>query len=105
MISGFEVGAKFLLLDEMSPGLKKIMESMRELNAAIKTARESMQGFSGAISGGMSGAITQVNELTAAWDRAAIASAAAARAATVGAAATSVPSVAPRGRAPSWPGR
>jgi hypothetical protein len=87
MITGFEVGALFKLVDEMSPGLRKILESMRELNVAIKTARESMQGFSGAISGGMSGAITQTNELAAAWERVTAASRAAAASARSGAAA------------------
>ncbi len=81
MITGFEVGALFRLVDEMSPGLRKILEGMRELNATIKTVRENLVGFSGAIAPGMTGAITQVNELTAAWGRAEAASIAAARAA------------------------
>jgi TP901 family phage tail tape measure protein len=87
MIAGFEVGALFKLVDEMSPGLRKILESMRELNASIKTARESMVGFSGAVGGGLAGAIGEVNDLTAAWERVAVASRGAAAAASGGAAA------------------
>src|SRR5258706_9569465 len=79
MITGFEVGALFQLRDEMSPGLRKILESMRELNKVIASVRENLAGFSGAVTPGLTGAITQVNELTAAWERAGAASVAAAR--------------------------
>ncbi len=84
---GFEVSALFKLVDEMSPELRKILQSMRDLNAAIKTAREGMAGFSGAISGGLAGAISEVNDLTAAWERVAVATRGAALAARGGAAA------------------
>ncbi|MGH6683829.1 MAG: hypothetical protein ACRECA_07900, partial [Pseudolabrys sp.] len=85
MITSFEVGAIFKLVDEMSPGLRKILVSMRELNSSLKTARESMAGFSGAISGGLAGAIGEVNDLTAAWERVALATRGAALAARGGA--------------------
>src|SRR5258708_39289516 len=78
MISGFEVGALFRLVDEMSPGLRKILESMRELNKVITGVRENLAGFSGAVAPGLVGATTETNALAAAWDRVA-ASAAAAR--------------------------
>jgi hypothetical protein len=47
MITGFEVGALFKLVDEMSPGLRKILESMRELNKAI-TGERGLFGAQGA---------------------------------------------------------
>jgi hypothetical protein len=95
MITGFEVGSVFKIIDEATGPLRKILESVRELTKAITNAREGMAGFSGAVAPGLAGAITQVNELTAAWDRTAAASVAAARAATASArsaAAASVPS-------------
>jgi hypothetical protein len=79
MITGFEVGALFRLVDEMSPGLRKILESVRELNKAITGVRENLAGFSGAVAPGIVGATAETNSLAAAWDRVA-ASAAAARA-------------------------
>jgi hypothetical protein len=84
MITGFEVAAVLKLVDQVTGPLNKIMASVRELNAQIKLARDGFVGFSAAATPGIAGAITEVNELTAAWGRAA----AAARTAS-GAAATS----------------
>jgi hypothetical protein len=61
VISSFEIGAVFKLIDEVTAPLRKIMESVRELNKEIKVAREAMTGFSGAVVPGLTGAIAGVN--------------------------------------------
>jgi TP901 family phage tail tape measure protein len=86
MITGFEVGAVFKIIDDATKPLQTILASVRELNKEIKLARESMAGFSGgAVASGLGGAITGVNDLALAWDRVTAASLAAARAAATSA--------------------
>jgi hypothetical protein len=80
-LTEFEVGALFRVVDEATGPLRKILATVRELNDAIKVARDGMAGFSAAASPGIAGAITEVNALTAAWGRVEAATIAAARAA------------------------
>jgi hypothetical protein len=80
-VTGFEVGALFKIVDEATGPLRKILATVRELNEAIKVARDGMAGFSSAAAPGIAGAIADVNMLTAAWGRVEAATLAAARAA------------------------
>jgi hypothetical protein len=44
-ITSFSVGARFQILDEASPTLRKILAEVRELNVAIDKARASLAGL------------------------------------------------------------
>jgi hypothetical protein len=97
MITGYEIGAVFRILDEATGPLRKILESVRALNKAITGARENLAGFSGVVAPGLAGAITETNSLAAAWTRVGESAAAAAKvvassaAASARSAAASVP--------------
>src|SRR5258708_13611706 len=67
MITGFEVGALFKIIDDATPGLKKILDAVTALNAEIKLVRDSMASFSTDVTPGMAGAIRETNSLAAAW--------------------------------------
>jgi hypothetical protein len=101
MFTSYAVGAVFKILDEASPGLKKILESVRELNKAITLTRDNLKGLGAAP--GLGAAIAETDSLAAAWrnvgeSAAAAAKLVAASARSAGAAAaTSVPSVASPG--------
>jgi hypothetical protein len=45
MITSFEVGAIFKVLDEASPTLKRVLAQLRELNKAIEAAKVNMSGI------------------------------------------------------------
>jgi hypothetical protein len=65
MIESFTVGAVFKLIDQASPALLKILRQVRELNASIDKARESMASL-----GKMPGitvAVGEVDGLAASW--------------------------------------
>src|SRR5260221_14167115 len=79
MIRDFEIGAVFAVVDDATAPLRKILEAIREVNKAIKIARDGMAGFSGAVTPGIAGAILETNKLAGAWTRAAESSVAAAR--------------------------
>jgi hypothetical protein len=116
MISSFQVGAVFKILDEASPGLRKILESVRELNKAITATRDNLKGLGAAP--GLGAAIAETDSLAAAWRKVGesaaaaakvVASSAASSARSAAAAATSVPGVAPPGigggrHRPGWLG-
>src|SRR2546425_1078759 len=70
----YEVAAAFRIVDDATAPLRRILEAVRELNTAIKGARDGLAQFSTAAAPGLSGAITQVNELAVAWERVASAS-------------------------------
>ena len=42
MISSFEVGAVFKIIDQASPALRLILKQVREINLAVDKARESL---------------------------------------------------------------
>ncbi|SIN82977.1 hypothetical protein SAMN05443247_00029 [Bradyrhizobium erythrophlei] len=77
MITGMEVGALFRLVDEVSPGLRKILESVRELNKAITLARDNLKGLGAAP--GLGAAIAETDSLAAAWRKVGESAAAAAK--------------------------
>jgi hypothetical protein len=79
MIRDYEIGAVFAVVDDATAPLRKILESVRELNKAIKIARDGMAGFGAAVAPGIGGAILETNKLAGAWTRAAESSVAAAR--------------------------
>jgi hypothetical protein len=77
MITGFEVGALFKLVDDVTPGLKRILASIAELNKAIAKTREGLAtGFN---MPGIAGAIAETDSLAAAWTKVGVEAAAAAR--------------------------
>ena len=45
MITSFEVGSIFRIIDEASPALRKILAQVRELNKVIDTARANLAEF------------------------------------------------------------
>jgi hypothetical protein len=77
MITGMEVGALFRLVDEVSPGLRKILAEVRKLNEAITGVRDNLKLLGAAP--GLGAAITETNELAAAWTRVGESAVAAAR--------------------------
>jgi minor tail protein len=79
-VTGFEIGAIFKIVDEATGPLRRIMESVRELNKEIKVAREGMAGFGAAVAPGIAAAIADVNLLAGAWGRVEAATLAATRA-------------------------
>jgi hypothetical protein len=78
VISSFEVGATFRIVNEASPQITKILLQVRELNAAIDKAKASMAGL--AKIPGLTAAIGETNALATAWREVAGASGAATRA-------------------------
>jgi hypothetical protein len=78
VISSFEVGATFRIVNEASPQITKILRQVRELNAAIDKAKASMAGL--AKIPGLTAAIGETNALATAWREVAGASGAATRA-------------------------
>jgi hypothetical protein len=45
MITSYSVGARFQILNEASPTLRKILAEVRELNVALDRARASLTGL------------------------------------------------------------
>jgi hypothetical protein len=45
MITSFEVGARFRLINEASPALAQILRQIRELNVALDRARASLSAL------------------------------------------------------------
>lgn len=109
MITAFEVGSIFRIVDQASPALRAILAEVRALNAQLDKARASLAGLGKlAMPAGLTAAVGETQSLAAAWREVAAASALASKnLATAGAAGrTAAASAAiPRGRAPSWPGR
>jgi hypothetical protein len=68
MITSFEVGAVFKILDEASPALARILKQVRELNLAVNKARESLALLSGSLSSaGVGTAVAETGALAKAW--------------------------------------
>jgi hypothetical protein len=85
METSFTVGAKFILLNEASPTLAKILTQIRELNLAITRARENLSGIGSSL--GIGTAVGETQALARAWTGVAEASAIATRNMTSAAAA------------------
>jgi hypothetical protein len=81
MITSFEVGARFKILDEASPALTKILRQVRELNLAIDKARENLASIGKmAMPAGLTAAVAETDGLATAWGNVAKNAAAAQRA-------------------------
>lgn len=116
MITSFEVGAVFKIVNEASPTITRILKQIRTLNEQLEKSRALMTTLTkvDVIPIGMKAAIDQAGVLAGAWGRVAE-NAALAQRAIGGAAGRRLPSATyayggtgagalPRGRAPSWPG-
>jgi hypothetical protein len=92
MITSFEVGAVFKIIDEASPALKKMLEQIRALNKAIASTRTELSAVMKSFGATLDPAIMQTREFAAQWG--AVSKAAlGARASIAAAARASVPSV------------
>lgn len=81
MITSYEVGAIFRIIDQASPVLKEILKQVRALNAAINKARENLASLNKVmVPQGMAGAVDQTRALAIAWREVAAQSQAATRA-------------------------
>src|SRR6476646_4933658 len=69
MITSFEVGSMFRLVDEASPTLRKILGDMRKLRESINAAKLDLSEFTKAICPAIGGAVKETDGLTAAWGR------------------------------------
>jgi hypothetical protein len=67
MISSFEVGATFKILDQASPALVKILRQVRTLREELDRAKASMADIGKAGSLGLSSTIGEVDALSASW--------------------------------------
>lgn len=82
MITSFEVGAVFKIINEASPALRTILRQVRELNAAIDKAKAGIASLNKELlpSNGMAAAVAETQALAGAWREVAAQSAAARRA-------------------------
>src|SRR5712671_6608900 len=93
MISGFEVGAIFRIIDEASPALRKILAEVRELNKVIDQARANLATLGkSAMPVGLTTAVGETQALARAWQEVAAASALAGRSLTTATAAANTAS-------------
>jgi hypothetical protein len=68
MITSFEVGSVFKIIDEASPALRVILKQVRELNVQLDRARASLTSLGKvAAPAGLTTAVTETGELAAAW--------------------------------------
>ncbi|NPU23933.1 hypothetical protein [Bradyrhizobium denitrificans] len=65
MITSFEVGALFKIIDEASPTLRKILAQVRELNKAVEGAKANMTAVGK--NPALAAAIDETKELALAW--------------------------------------
>lgn len=81
MITSFEVGAVFKILDDASPALRRILKQVRDLNLAINKARENLSLMNKTlVPASMVAAVGETEKLALAWKNVAKQSAAATRA-------------------------
>jgi hypothetical protein len=66
MITSFEVGSVFRILDEASPALRLILAEVRRLNTALDQARASLAAF-GKSPAGLTAAVGETSALAKAW--------------------------------------
>lgn len=68
MITSFEVGAIFRIINEASPALAQILRQVRELNLAIDKARQSLATLGKSVMpAGLSTAVAETGSLAEAW--------------------------------------
>jgi hypothetical protein len=79
VISSFEVGAIFRIVNEASPALRQILKQVRELDLAIGKARENLALVGRGAAAGLSSAVGETQALAVAWREVAAASALATR--------------------------
>src|ERR1700738_1088353 len=80
MITSFEIGAVFKILDQASPALRKILAEVRELNVALDKARANLAAMGKlAMPTGLTAAVGETQALATAWREVAAASALASR--------------------------
>jgi hypothetical protein len=79
MISSYEVGAIFRIVNEASPALRTILKQVRELDLAIGKARENLALVGRSTVTGLSSAVGETQALAGAWREVAAASALATR--------------------------
>ena len=65
MVNSFEVGAVFKIIDEASPGLRKILEQVRAISVAVEKAREALASLGK--TPGLGLATGETNALATAW--------------------------------------
>jgi CspA family cold shock protein len=81
MITSFEVGAVFKIVNEASPQLTKILRQIRELNAAIDKAKANLASLSrDLVPASLTSAVSETEALAGAWRNVATQSLAAQRA-------------------------
>jgi hypothetical protein len=67
MITAFEVGAVFKIINEASPTLTRILKQIRELNAMIEKARGNLALLGKGLTPGLPAAIGETEALATAW--------------------------------------
>lgn len=104
MITSFEVGAVFKIINEASPALRTILRQVRELRAEIDRVKANMAGLGKDLApAGLSAAVAETQALAGAWREVAIQSNSARRA--LGSAATAARTAGGAGVPPVGVGR
>jgi hypothetical protein len=68
MITSFEVGARFQILDQASPALRLILKQVRELTVALDKARENLATLGKSVMPvGLTRAVAETDGLAKAW--------------------------------------
>jgi hypothetical protein len=68
MITAFEVGSIFRIIDEASPALRVILKQVRDLNVALDKARASLSSMGKfAMPTGLTTAVGETSALAKAW--------------------------------------
>src|SRR3977135_548245 len=82
MITSFEVGAVFKIINEASPALKTMLKQVRDLTAAVEKAKVGLASLNKELlpSSGLTAAVAETDKLANAWRKVAAESGAARRA-------------------------
>lgn len=67
MITSFEVGAVFKVINEASPALRQILKQVRDLNVAVEKARANLALLGKGAMPGLAGAVAETDALATAW--------------------------------------
>lgn len=68
MITSFEVGSIFKIIDQASPALRKILAEVRQLNLALDKARANLASLGkSVVPAGLTSAVAQTDALATAW--------------------------------------